>query len=327
MSLFWVIALLGVAKAGEYAGDFLELGIGARPEALGGGTVGVSEEVGGVVWNPASLSGLRHTVVWAGYTPLSPLGYWDGYHYLGFAGPFGEAVLSASWVRLQVTGVPRFPELPGGRRERLQRAQDLALQGDGVPEGYFSASDDALYLTFLKENSFTLDLGWRFFELPLSLPVGVSVKFLRKSLGDAKGRGVGLDLGGMVQVELSHLVAHEALGELCLGLAIQDVGNTMVLWRSRHADRIRWRGCIGASYYQHFSFGRVLFLWGREVHCGGRSHWGVEWTKGKVALRVGYDGERPRAGVGLGWERFKVDYAIVPRDFGVLHRITGKFLP
>jgi len=320
-----ILATVGTTTADEYAGAFLELGMGARPEALGGATVGMPGEMGGAIWNPASISGLEKTTVSAGYTPLSPLGYLEGYHYLGFARPFVEAVLSASWLRMQVTGVPRFPELPGGRSERSPRAEDPALQGDGVPDGYFSVADDALYLTFLKENSFIVDLGWRFFKLPIFFPVGVSVKFLRRAIGEARGHGVGVDVGGMVRIELSHLVAHKTLGELCLGWAVRDLGNTVMLWRSRHVDRIPWRGCIGASYHQRISSGEFLLSWSREIHRGGRTHWGVEWARGKMALRIGYDGERPRAGVGIGWGRFAVDYALVPRDFGVLHRITGRF--
>ena len=64
-SIFILIALCcyTVADAAEkYAGDFLTLGVGARPLALGGSFAAIADDSTAAYWNPAGLGRLRHSL-------------------------------------------------------------------------------------------------------------------------------------------------------------------------------------------------------------------------------------------------------------------------
>ena len=62
--IFILIALCchTVAHAAEkYAGDFLTLGVGARPLGMGGSFAAIADDSTAAYWNPAGLGRLRHS--------------------------------------------------------------------------------------------------------------------------------------------------------------------------------------------------------------------------------------------------------------------------
>src|SRR5207248_1949463 len=50
-------------SVGNYAGEFLQLGVGARSLALGGAGAAISEDATAGYWNPAGLSELQFPMV------------------------------------------------------------------------------------------------------------------------------------------------------------------------------------------------------------------------------------------------------------------------
>ncbi len=97
-----ILAALTLAIPGVAPADFRDLEIGARPLALGGAFVSISDDANGVYWNPAGLA-------WAGRPEL--LGMITrayevddlGMYYL--TGRIGRVALGGSWMRLGITDV------------------------------------------------------------------------------------------------------------------------------------------------------------------------------------------------------------------------------
>src|SRR5436190_8297960 len=60
--LFSAVAVRGQSVA-NYAGEFLQLGVGARSLAMGGAGVAIAEDATAGYWNPAGLSKLQYPMV------------------------------------------------------------------------------------------------------------------------------------------------------------------------------------------------------------------------------------------------------------------------
>ena len=91
---------------------------------------------------------------------------------------------------------------------------------------FFNDAEDAFIFTFAKMNHFDLDLGWQYFVLPMRIPLGLNLKYIRQSLGDATASGMGIDLGAQIGFGLDRLLDLEALGDFAAGLNLQNVGKT-----------------------------------------------------------------------------------------------------
>jgi len=55
----WLAAVYAGSVQGTSAFQFLQLGVGARPSAMGDTFAGVADDVGAIYWNPAGLAGLE----------------------------------------------------------------------------------------------------------------------------------------------------------------------------------------------------------------------------------------------------------------------------
>src|ERR1019366_8881146 len=90
---FGVVLPLRAQTVEDYAGEFLELGVGARSLALGGAGTAISEDATAGYWNPAGLNALKYPMVMAMHESR-----FDGtvqYDYGAFAMPL-NATSSAS---------------------------------------------------------------------------------------------------------------------------------------------------------------------------------------------------------------------------------------
>ena len=115
-----------ITKVGTTAAQFLKLGVGARPIAMGGSFVAEASDLSALYWNPAGLGKLQGGAVQLGYTQ-----YLAGVDYnnaafginLGSLGAIGVSVILLNSGDMQVRTV-RDPE---GTGEQFD-VQDLALQ-------------------------------------------------------------------------------------------------------------------------------------------------------------------------------------------------------
>jgi len=318
--------------ATEEAGAFLALGVGARAIGLGGAFGAMADDGTAFYWNPAGLARLSKPEVTMMYSSLFGLSDAQAnHHVLAYAHPLRGIHLSAGWIRLGVDDIPRFPELTyKNTKDRSYRVgglhPDTDLQGDGVPTGYFTDREDAVYLSFSKMNTLEIDMGWQYFALPLYLPVGVSFKFLNYSIGEASARGVGIDIGTMLLFGVDELMDNPALGKASFGLMVQDVANTAIIWKNKYQDTIPSNVKFGAAYEQPIPAynSRATLLWEVESKYKGTQHVGLEYTYAeRLALRIGYDEERVSAGAGISFWMFRMDYALSNYGLGIIHRASA----
>lgn len=115
-----------ITKTGTTAAQFLKLGVGARPIALGGSFVAQANDLSALYWNPAGLANLGGASVQLAHTEyLADVSY----NFAAFGTTLGGAgTLAASILYLDSGDMDvRTIEEPEGTGERF-KVQDLALQ-------------------------------------------------------------------------------------------------------------------------------------------------------------------------------------------------------
>ncbi len=344
---FVIIIVLGISvysgKAGEYkyAGSFLELGIGARAMGMGGAYVSVANDGSAFYWNPAGVSTLLRPEIFGMYASLFKS--LERHHHIGFTRPlYGATAISLNWIRLSVTDIPRYssvnldPNDPTGYWRRIEEStnaetwQELKSLGTVLtddPLGFSNFVNDAFILTLAKLYKIDFDFGWQYFILPVEIPIGVNIKFLRQSLFNQSASGLGFDLGSMFKFGLDDLFDNNNLGKIGLGVTVKDLWNTKITWNtaSRQSNKIKHSWHLGASYFQPISSinSQLLFAYAYEHKYKNVHHFGMEYVYyDRIAIRFGVDNSQFTAGIGLRVMLFNLDYAFRGHDLGGSHRIS-----
>jgi len=297
-----LLAMLNPAAAGEtlYAGDYLSLGFGARPLALGGAYGALATDAAAAAYNPAGLAragnygGLfLHSSRFDGLVTYDALsGFYGAAPNLGAFG--------AAWVRSAVDEI------------KLTRWDD-----DGRPEVYdvVDTAADAFILTYAR-------------ALTDGLAVGVNLKYLRDDLGAATADGFGFDLG----------VLWCPLEGLGLGLTAHDP-YTFKEWSNGTTDTFDPRLRLGAAYGIDIAeIDSVVTLTGdaeliladygssAQVDLDGAGldlHAGLEFAvAGVFAARAGVDRGKLTLGGGVGLWGINLDYCWLSHELGDTHRVS-----
>ncbi len=340
-TLFLLIGLQSSAAFAadtKYAGSFLELGIGARAMAMGGAYVSVADDGSAFYWNPAGVSTLQRPELFGMYASLFKS--LERHHQIGFTKPlYGGAAFSLNWIRLSVTDIPRYDSknLESNYSNRVNEAstsasnweelQELGIVLTDAPLGYSSFTNDAFFLTLSKLYKIDVDFGWQYFVLPIEVPLGINVKFLRQSLFDKTSSGLGFDLGGMLKFGIDDLFDDNRLGKFSIGYALKDALNTKITWNtdSRQSSKIPRNWYLGASYFQPLPniHGQLLFSYALSSKYDRVNHFGLEYVYyGRLAIRFGLENQQFTAGVGLKVLFFNFDYAYRGHELGGSHRIS-----
>lgn len=159
-----------VSNVGTNAAAFLEIGVGARAQAMGGSFASIADDATALYWNPAGIADLGHFE--ASFTNVD----WLADVYLGYAAvvaPIGA--LGAVGVDVSV--------LDAGERPVRTIAQP-----EGTGEIYGSR-DLALGLAF------AMNLTDRF-------SIGFHVKYIRQEIWHESANGFGLDVGAMYEMPI-----------------------------------------------------------------------------------------------------------------------------
>ena len=263
------------SAATAYAGEFLAVGAGARPLALGNSFVALVDDATAGYWNAAALSRLggRQLHVMHGER-FSGLVNQD---FVALAVPsfawFDGA--SVSLLRLGVDDI-QFTTLSDPTRP-------LGSDNRPVAAGTASSADYALYFS-----------GSR--QLAESLNVGASLKGIYRTVDTHSAYGFGLDVA---------LLYHLRPG-VDLAANIRDVTTTPVVWDTDTTDSIRPSVLVGIAVARTIAGGRA------NVAIGSRSggdasdasgtepiEAGIEFVRDKVALRAGMEESRQTFGIGL----------------------------
>ncbi|HEX9655843.1 MAG TPA: PorV/PorQ family protein [Bacteroidota bacterium] len=313
---------------GKYAGEFMSLGVGARPLSMGGAYVALANDVTSGYWNPAGLSHMNFPQV--ALMHAEQFGSLVNYDYGAVALPFGSnASIGVSVIRLGVDNIPNTisagidafgnpvtdPSQIGGIDPNFAR-----VDPDRVT--YFNSADWAFYFTYSKKESDNFSYG-------------ANVKLIRRELGDNSATGLGFDLG----------VWYTPMDDLVLGANLQDVTTTFLAWDTGTNELVSPTMKIGSAYFIDIWGGRIAPAVDFDVRFENRRtasnanlgrisfdiHTGLEFQyKNVVALRMGYnDVKQWSMGAGVQLPKLNIDYSFARFASGEVfpdtHRISIMF--
>ncbi len=324
----------------RYAGEFLEIGVGGRALGLGGAYCAVAEDPSSFYWNPAGLARVPSISIWAMYNnQFGDVGDALAQHsVLGAVFPITGAALGVHWVRLAVDQIPIFPDYSEDAGYSLEDRKNLI---NGIPEGYFDDSEDALFITFAKMNKFNLDLGWSLFEIPLEIPIGLNLKMIRHKLYDKEAFGIGADAGMQLRFPFYEMFGVPSLGDFALGLCYQDFTKTGIDWGEGNTDVITQNFRVGIAYHHkvpkwksELIFERVSntrynddgrmgieYIWDRTLFFRfGFSR--LDWGKFVDGIWNDVDLATWNVGFGLQYWHLNCDYAFMKAELGNAHRLS-----
>lgn len=304
----------------RYGGEFLNIAVGARAQAMGGAYGPAADDASAAYWNPAALSRLAGHELLMGHTSL--FAGLANHDFLAAAGPASSKLwLGLAWVRLGVDGIPRFSHTVGT-----------------PPQGEFSGNENAVFASAASKRQLRL-LG-----RPFCLHAGGSLKAIYNRLDDRQATGLGLDAGLLATIRLADLAGEAAtpsgglgdmilasrrpyLGTLSLSAVYSDVGGTAISWDTPRQHRDVRPGALrfGASYRQPVAFMRssLLLCWETSTEPLHRSRAGGELELyRRLFLRAGWDQNRAVWGGGAAVWRLRLDYAWSGHDLGNTHRAS-----
>jgi len=313
-------------QAGKYANAFLEIGCGARAMSLGGAVTSFIDDGTAFYWNPAGLSFIKKAQISGMYGPQfgtiqNPLA---NYHFIGIALPLvGDAVIAVNWIRLAVDEIPIFPDLLGA--SYYERLLNPGLRPSGEPAGYLSDIENAVFISFAKQNHMRVNLGWVFHYVRMDMPFGINIKWIRQSIGSYSASGIGIDIGAMIRISMADLAQSKRLGMIGFGMQLQDITRSTMTWNTRHQDSVPINAVFGMSYEQEIfrKKGKIIVSIDRESRWGGRNRMGLELQGfNRLFLRVGSVQSRFMGGMGISLWKFTVDYAFQTHELDALHRVS-----
>ncbi len=326
--IFCVLSVLTQATKGQtiadYAGEFMELGVGARSLALGGAGAAISTDATAGYWNPAGLNVLQFPMAAAMHESR-----FDGtvnYDYGAFALPL-NATSSAALSILHI-GVNNILDT----RNALV---DLNNNGQLDPNEYldytkvttFGNYDWVAMLSYAKLVNSTI--SW-----------GVNAKLIYRRLDpQTTGTGLGFDAA----------IRYTPNDALTLAAVAQDITTTLLSYSTGTKELVSPTLKLGAAYlWKITSDGNHRLLStvdadvrfenrgpSAQVYAGPLSldlHEGLEYEyKDIFALRGGYnDLGLWSVGAGITFSKFHIDYAYLNAStqdqLGATHRISITFL-
>lgn len=315
MRLFALFLMLAPAAAvasggGSSGAEFLRIGMGARPAALGESFTGLADDVTAAAWNPAGLGRLTRIELSAMH-----MMYMQDmtYEFLAGSFPVGRAgVLAFSGAYLNV---PPF---------------DSTEPNSGLPKG--TAADGVGSL------SWGMNLGPLMPSDPdyEHLYVGVTGKFIYRSLGGyAPSGGVGETYTAMSgAADIGFL--YEWTPAVTVGASMMNLG-APITFLGDEADALPLSIRVGAGWRamdQKWMAITVLADVVKPVDADGGAFESGTWGGGglevvidrTLSLRGGFrqaaDGARVVGGAGVTFSGIGVDYAFLPMEtLGTVHRL------
>ncbi len=310
----------------NYGDAFLNIGASSRSVGLGRSVVALPENVGGYLVNPAATAFLPNNTFTGMYVNQFELAE---YYTLGFSHPTKKGYHWGIYaLNLSINDIFERPDVKLITDLESRRDSIRALVARGFNS--FNTRESALIINLSKSVKYNIDLGWMFAEIPLRIPIGINVKLLQKDLYQVTGTGIGVDMGGMVFLDLEDLFLYDWLDKFAFGLSLNNIINTRIYWSSGKRDDIPMQLIAGFGYFQTFDNLPIKFtiLWQQNSIYRGDSQYGAELTLFDVInIRGGFNYDYLQGGIGLTFGNLNysvgLDYSFSNHDLGNAHRIGG----
>ena len=314
-------------SASRYAGDFLIIGTGVRAAGMGGAFSAIANDGSAVYWNASGLSQIKKTEASLMRAYLyKNLAVYDNFT---FCQPLpGDVTIGLNWTRLSIDDIPIFSE------EWLVYSVDYRTSHHefnlpGTPDGQMKSTDDVIQFAFAKHIHKDINLGWLFFEVPLDLHFGITIKYINRNIAENTANGTGFDFSVMAKTDLALLFEKNWLGKIKFSTNFQDVGGTDITWIveddfSNRTDEILFNTKVGVAIIQPLKFidSSITISSDTDYIYGKSQHFGMEYYyKNILGLRTGYYNEHISAGLSLKFYNFTIDYAFVTNSLANTNRI------
>lgn len=290
------ISLAGDSDGG-YAGSYLEVPIGARPAAMGGTYIAISDDAAGVLYNPSGLSGLQKSVFGTSYRALG-LDRTLGYATVIFP-VRGQSALGIHWLYAGSGSVE-------------------ARDSDGYTLGrdFYQNSHD-FSVVFAKR-----------FERWLS--IGTKINYYTSSIPEVSAFSVGFDFGATIYIDQLYrrdLRENLKLKDTRIGVTVKYLGITYPWVSDKYETRYSSEGTgfsqdddvpveIGLGVSTRLMESKLLVAMDaiKNTKQGPEFHVGSEYQLNpQFALRAGWGDGRLAAGTGyqfnMGKNPLRIDYA------------------
>ncbi|UCC78568.1 MAG: PorV/PorQ family protein [Candidatus Zixiibacteriota bacterium] len=283
------LVFVSTANGAKYAGEFLNLGAGGKPLALGGSFMAAHNSVLSGYYNPAGLSMLKGSQ--AVFMHSESFGSLLNHDFLSYSRPLD------SGVRKAALGISLY-RLGGGG----VIVTGVDQNNHFVKISEESHADYAAYFSY----------GRAFSE---KLSGGISAKLIYRDIVDVSAFGIGIDMGGL----------YSPKKWLSLGISLQDITTTLLSYSTGKKESIIPAVRLGASLNaRKGGFGSAMYM-DAETRFEGRryasqynidgmsidSHLGLEIDYREAIFgRIGSDVGNLTLGVGLVVKKFVIDIAM-----------------
>lgn len=328
-NILLIVVTLGIASSAQaqsaatYAGEFMQLGVGARSMAMGGAGVAISNDVTAGYFNPAGLTSLTYPGVSGQYETR-----FDGtvrYNYGGFGAPMGsDASIGLSVFNITIPGIKDTRNAWIDLNQNGQFDADDRLDTSKVKT--FSNYDWGIYFSYAKmaDSQFSY---------------GASAKLLLRKLEEKNSAvGFGFDIGARYMLTPRVVLAATA----------QDITTTLLSYTTGTKELVTPTLKLGGAYHFFITedgYHRIIPTIDADLKFDDRGdaawvavgpitadlHLGAEYRFGEsFAIRGGYsDMKALTFGAGVKLPKLNVDYAFMSFNnldqLGNTHRISFAF--
>lgn len=303
----------------KYAGEFMNIGIGGRPLAMGGAFSAVANDITAGYYNPSGLTQLNYPQISLMHDER--YGNLVNYDYAAVALPWDtDMTFALSVMRLGIDGIPDTRQaLEDGRNPGVTIYDPNFITDDNARLDYskiteFSDQDWAFYLSFAK-------------KLYDNFSYGASIKYIRRDIAEFSANGIGFDVGAL----------YIPFENLSVGANLQDITTTLVAWNTGRNELITPTAKIGAAYGWNILNGRLTPAVDFDVRFENRQyastfnlgpvsfdmHGGLEFNYNNLfSIRGGYnDVKQYTVGAGIKLPKLNIDYTFARFNTSELDRL------
>jgi len=319
---FGVVNLLA---AGNYAGEMMSIGVGARPLGMGGTFAAIADDASTSYWNPAGLTNVKGVEVSSvKLTKLNDLETTYSYVNLVYNASDDIGAFGASWLRQSIGGI-------------TIAYADTSTLGYATLADNAEVTDNTFYLSYARILAKGFSMGTSIKMMMGSYPIADA----SHNLATTTNSGFGFDLG--LYLDFGVLVPE--LKGFTFGLNAQDL-YTAISWDTGATpDIVGMNFKPGIAYrlpIQQFEivagsdldtrYGQMIVhgggeLWWNKMFAirGGLKYWGgLDNIAGQSAIAQEADWS---IGASIRWYFIGVDYAYVYNELTPIQYISiiGKF--